>query len=473
MKAHQLGLIKVPVGPSEPAFLSLYKNTFDGQGPIGVHLSAPSSPGIHDVVVRSPMGIIEGARVPSRYVLAEFPVDFIVEPSGSYPCADPDAVLAFNGFIARHVHATHDDDKTMAAPESGAADVSVRLVMLTTPLHPKPGVRVSFFPASSVEDTEDTGPSVYALPGLRLGTQRILSSALPALVRLGANRDPTEAGRLMAAVVAGNIEGIVDALWNGSSVEEGLGHCEPRHAEDTCGGSALVVAAARGALDVVRVLLGAGADPTANDCLYKNALFFAASSGNADIARLLLRCNRVNPNGADIYGHTPLQSAAWAGHTDVVAAFLAQPLTDPNVCSRDGGDSPPLHCAVARGLLPMVQLLLADPRIDTSAGITGRSALEVAQEAGSDEVIALLTAHKKLEGTRQAPPAKHPRRALQVSRGLRGARTVPPCTTCINCVVFLHRTRRAPSPPQRLSLSWPSTRGMRPLRTWESRHSWA
>ena len=470
MSTLRLAPIEVPVGPSEPPFLSLCKNAFDGRSgpsPIGVHLSAPSIPGIRDITLRSPMGIREGRALGSvpRHVIAEFPFDFIVEPSGSYPCADPDAVLAFNGFIARHVHVALDDDM-MVVPDAACARL---LAMVTTSLFPKPGVRVSFFPSSPIQDPEKVKPSVFVLPGLRLGKQRIISTAFPALIRLGANRDPTEAGQLMAAVVAGDIDGIVDALWSGSSVEEGLGHCEPRHVEDTCGGSALVVAAARGDLDVVRVLLGAGADPTARDCLYKCALYFAASSGNAGIARLLLQCSRINPNVADIYGNTPFQGAAWAGHTDVVAAFLEHPLTDPNVCSRDGGDSPPLHCALHQGHLPVVQLLIADPRTDTSAGITGRSALEVAQDAGNEEAIALLTAHE--ERVRRAPPAKQPRRALQVGPG--GARTISPCTVGVAYLVFLYRMRHAPRPLQRPSTSWPSTREMRLLQPWGSRRSLA
>ena len=90
------------------------------------------------------------------------------------------------------------------------------------------------------------------------------------------------------------------------------------------GGSALIHAAGGGSVEVVRVLLDAGADVNfhvRSSISYINgnsALKLAAARGHEDVVKLLLE------RGADVNlaGGTPLMSAASGGHASSVKALL-------------------------------------------------------------------------------------------------------------------------------------------------------
>jgi ankyrin repeat protein len=110
---------------------------------------------------------------------------------------------------------------------------------------------------------------------------------------------------LLAAAIAGNVEGVKAAIAANADVNA--------HDAD---GSALECAAFYGHVDVVRVLLTAGADPHAAD---GDALRHAATYGHAEIARLLLATS------PDLHAddHVALRVAARYGHADVVRVLLA------------------------------------------------------------------------------------------------------------------------------------------------------
>jgi|SRR5215208_1014226 len=86
-----------------------------------------------------------------------------------------------------------------------------------------------------------------------------------------------------------------------------------------------------------------------------DALFRAATAGNADTVRTLLASPNVDVNGVDEHGDTPLIQAARFGHDDVVDALL---IARANVRARND---------------------------------EGKTALMLAAEGGHDETVRLLT----------------------------------------------------------------------------------
>jgi uncharacterized protein len=195
------------------------------------------------------------------------------------------------------------------------------------------------------------------------------------LLKAGANPNivsSTGESPLMSAARTGGVE-IVKAL---------LGHgANPNAKENVRGQTALMWAAAQNHPDVVRVLLEHGADVhartlTASQLFYtgeasgagRNAtdwvmrtidtggstpLMFAARQGDLASARLLLAAG-ANPNETRADGMSPLVLASFSGHGDF-AAFLLSKDANPNAA--DVGYAA-LHTAVLRGDVELVKTLL-------------------------------------------------------------------------------------------------------------------
>jgi ankyrin repeat protein len=93
----------------------------------------------------------------------------------------------------------------------------------------------------------------------------------------------------------------------------------------------LVVAAQAGDRAVVARLLAAGADPDAfvavetrsGEAFHTSALCAAAGDGRLEVARLLLDAG-ADPSLADSTGTTPLMNAAGDGHLEVLRLLLAR-----------------------------------------------------------------------------------------------------------------------------------------------------
>ncbi|GAA5929920.1 hypothetical protein JCM3775_004464 [Rhodotorula graminis] len=129
---------------------------------------------------------------------------------------------------------------------------------------------------------------------------------------------------------------------------------------DGVGNTALISAATTGSLEIVKLLVGAGADVTAANSRGATALHYAASKGHVSIGRLLIE------RGADIN-------------------------------TRDKANQLPLHRAATTGTLPFVHLILASrsptkpekPRVNLSDR-AGHTPLHLAVESGHAEVAVAL-----------------------------------------------------------------------------------
>uniref|UniRef100_A0A0G4FNW9 Uncharacterized protein n=1 Tax=Chromera velia CCMP2878 TaxID=1169474 RepID=A0A0G4FNW9_9ALVE len=169
------------------------------------------------------------------------------------------------------------------------------------------------------------------------------------------------------------------------------------------GTTALMVASGRGHLDVVRVLIEAGALVDAVDRRGWTPLHTASFKGNVDVVLELLQCGAsVNQgctgsigevNGTSVgwvSGRTPLMAASFKGYTEIVVALIK---ADADVEAKDHWGETALIRGARQGSTGAVRALLsagADPNVRTRSLYGGCIALVLAARGGHVEVVRAL-----------------------------------------------------------------------------------
>jgi ankyrin repeat protein len=170
--------------------------------------------------------------------------------------------------------------------------------------------------------------------------------------------------------------------------------------------TALHLTAFFGLKDAAEVLIQHADDPDFKDVGGRTPLSWAATCGNGELAKVLLKSPKVNPNSRDAKGRTPLSYAAERGHTSVVEAFIDIPNLNPNIeeyAQRAGhkyvmiGGRTPLSWAAANGHSGIVKLLLTLKVIDSDhPDLLGRTPLSFAARNGHEAIVNLLLARKEV-----------------------------------------------------------------------------
>ncbi|MGJ7530107.1 ankyrin repeat domain-containing protein [Variovorax sp. GB1P17] len=142
---------------------------------------------------------------------------------------------------------------------------------------------------------------------------------------------------------------------------------------DGLGGAPIEPAAERGHLAVVEMLLARGADP-------QIALRQAAQAGQLKIVRLLVSAGA----SADVKA---LVATVAAEHLESVRLLIE--LGAP-VNERNGAGFTGLHCAAYSGNTDIVALLLAQGADPSIIDQHGKTATQIAEEEGWDELVAIL-----------------------------------------------------------------------------------
>ncbi|OQS05270.1 hypothetical protein THRCLA_02576, partial [Thraustotheca clavata] len=160
---------------------------------------------------------------------------------------------------------------------------------------------------------------------------------------------------------------------------------------DYTGCTALIIAAAAGSNNTVRVLLAANANVEIKSKIGSFALLDAAEHGHVNIVDALINAHcDVNQRGKD--GKTAIHVAALRDHEPVVKRLL-QAYADVDICDKFGNTA--LYYAASWGRVSIVQLLL-----DFNATITlseKSSPLEAASSSKHKEVLNMLAASIEME----------------------------------------------------------------------------
>jgi len=188
--------------------------------------------------------------------------------------------------------------------------------------------------------------------------------------------------------------------------------------------TALYYATSRDNVEIVKLLLEAGANPSQTTDQGFTLLHMAAYNGLVEILQLLLDAG-ANPNSQTTdQGFTPLYMAADRGNVKIVEILASYPIIDLEVEEFRKGVRPlhhvasrgnveivktlvdagaqvnarvtkdqltPLHYASFNGYDEVVKILVSDPRIDLEMGdIDGETALHKAVDQGFVETVKLL-----------------------------------------------------------------------------------
>jgi ankyrin repeat protein len=148
----------------------------------------------------------------------------------------------------------------------------------------------------------------------------------------------------------------------------------------------LYIAVHQGCVELVRMLLGAGAQVDAGTPEGFTPLFLAVEHGHTEIVRMLLaagaQVNKIAHNGA-----TPLRHAIVKNYVGI-APLLIDAGVDVNAAKN--GVETPLHLAALKGRVTMAeQLIVSGARIHVTDNL-GRTALSHAQAHQHQDVVDIL-----------------------------------------------------------------------------------
>jgi uncharacterized protein len=118
---------------------------------------------------------------------------------------------------------------------------------------------------------------------------------------------------LMGATIGGHTEIVRLLIGKGADV----------NAKNSTGRTALVIAVQLGKAEIAKILIDAKADINAKSGNGNNALLIACSQGSADMVKMILAAKVKVNEARDNSGYSPLMSAAVKGNTEIVKMLLA------------------------------------------------------------------------------------------------------------------------------------------------------
>jgi ankyrin repeat protein len=161
------------------------------------------------------------------------------------------------------------------------------------------------------------------------------------------------------------------------------------NAKNANGVTPLHIAAFRGNLEVLNVLLKANADPNAVDDEGSTPLHQAVASGHIDCVKALIQAG-ANINAKDNTLSTPLNVAAYHKFDDI-AALLLESGADPNI--PNDREFTPLHHSCAYGYIQLTKLLLQKSANIQAVTKEMSTPLHQAAFNGHYDIIKLLLEH--------------------------------------------------------------------------------
>jgi uncharacterized protein len=156
------------------------------------------------------------------------------------------------------------------------------------------------------------------------------------------------------------------------------------------GETALILAASRGDLPIVKTLLGRQADPNINDKGGFTALFRALAGRHHEVAELILAQPKLNLNQRGLNRVTALISYASRDRADIVKSLIDR---GADVTLQDGDGDTALHLTVQNGNAELTKLLLSKGAPVNIKNKVGGTPLMWAASTGNEEQARLLLEH--------------------------------------------------------------------------------
>jgi ankyrin repeat protein len=244
------------------------------------------------------------------------------------------------------------------------------------------------------------------LPRGRMKVEPRRSQCVPVAASRGlADAESPELG---FASLRGEVAEVKRLLAKGTAVNRSVDRVE----------SPLIAAIVGGHVEVVRVLLAAGADPVAVTCSGADALSFSAAGRNDDVFALLMNAARRARVGRSRYRRA-MATAASGGRTKALRKLLAAG-AHPDLADDPSGFSP-LHFAASAGHIEAVTLLLESGATPDALDDFGTSPLVLAARHGHADVVQALLKHGARSGIQAALIAACNGGHANVAQALTGA----------------------------------------------------
>lgn len=182
---------------------------------------------------------------------------------------------------------------------------------------------------------------------------------------------------------------LMRAAWEGDAAITGIllaGGAKVNARATDSQETALMNAVTRGHVEVVQMLLEAGADVTPKNSTGFNAFTSAVAAGNEEVAALLLKSGAKIGEGA--HSLTPLQFAASAGNVSMIR-FLAGQGADVNQGAKQGQQTALLSAIYAAQVDAVKTLIELKANVNTKTK-DGDTPLKAAQKGDQEDIIAIL-----------------------------------------------------------------------------------
>jgi ankyrin repeat protein len=153
------------------------------------------------------------------------------------------------------------------------------------------------------------------------------------------------------------------------------------------GETALILAASRGDLNIVKQLLARNADPNINDKGNFTALFRALAGRHNEVAELILAQPKLDLNARGLNKVTALITYASRDSEDIVKDLINR---GADVTLQDGDGDTALHLTVQNGNVNLTKMLLAKKAPVNVKNKVGGTPLMWAASTGNDELAQLL-----------------------------------------------------------------------------------
>jgi ankyrin repeat protein len=202
-------------------------------------------------------------------------------------------------------------------------------------------------------------------------------------------------GELFDAAIAGDTDKVRRLIRKKADVNYS-GQIKKTDGEAVSGWTPLMSSVMQGNLEMVQLLVKAGAWVNYMNSLAGTALWIASNNGNLDVVTYLI-ANRAYVNNSNSENITPLMAASMGGHAGVVRVLI-DAKADINAVHKDGDNA--LMFAIAHGQSEVARILIDNGATVNLQNKFGVTPLMIAVAEGNEGLVKMLL-EKGADATRK------------------------------------------------------------------------